>query len=171
MELAPVVDDVLGPQPPQQLDLLRLPGSASRERHVEGFVLDLVPARADAKPKAVPGEDGELGGLLGDESRLPLGEDHHAGAESDPARRRRHEREQRERLVESHVLVVRPAPTPWPVGVRAEHMVVGQDVVRAQGFRALGVVVDRHRIGADLVVRKYDAEFHPQAPSLTACRK
>ena len=103
-----------------------------------------------------------MGGLLGDEGRLALGKDHHAGAEPDVLGGGRHEREQGERLVEGNVLVVgSSAPAPGPVRVRAEYVVVGQDVVGTQRFRPLGEVAYRAGIGADLVVREYHAEFHP----------
>ena len=68
----------LGPQATHQLDLLGLTAAAVRERLVEGDVLDFVPSGPDAEAQAVARQHGDLGGLLGDEHGLALGQDHDA---------------------------------------------------------------------------------------------
>ena len=69
----------LGQQPAQQRDLLVHPPPAVGERLAERLVLDGVPADADAEPEAAVGQQVDLGGLLGDERGLALGQDDDPG--------------------------------------------------------------------------------------------
>ena len=54
-------------------------GTPVAEVLVQPFVLDLVPADADAEAQPAAAEDVDLGRLLGDEGRLPLRQDQHPG--------------------------------------------------------------------------------------------
>ena len=78
------VDDRLGPEPAQHLDLLLERRPRFAEVLAERLELDVVPAEADAEPEPPAGEQVDLGGLLGDERGLPLGQDEHAGDELEP---------------------------------------------------------------------------------------
>ena len=73
------VDDRGGPEGAQECDLLLAACAAVGELLVQPLVLDLVPADADAEPHPPAAEDVDLGGLLGDQDCLPLGQDDHAG--------------------------------------------------------------------------------------------
>ena len=67
------VDYFLGPEHPQNLDLLGGTAAAIVPILAEGLVLHVVPTDADAQPQATAGEDIYLGGLLGDQGGLTLG--------------------------------------------------------------------------------------------------
>ena len=160
VEAAAVGEAVRRPELAEQLHLFRLASPARRERHAERLVFHFVPAAADAEPKAVAGEDRQFRRLLRHQRGLALGQDEHAGGELDARGDRGHEREHRERFVKRHVLVVGATPAAGPVGIRAKHMVVDQHVLRPKRFRAFGVGLDGPGIGADFMVREYDAELH-----------
>ena len=85
----------------------------------------MIPSGADAEHQATAREQVDLGGLLGDERGLPLGQDEDAGGELDRGRVGGEEPEQHERLVERIVLRVRAAQRGVTIGVvDAEHVVV-----------------------------------------------
>ena len=93
----------------------------------ERLVLDGVPAEPDAEPEPSLGQQVDLGGLLGDERRLALGQDDHAGDQLERGARGE-VAEQHERLVERRVHVVRAVPRRVRLGIGAEHVVVGEQV-------------------------------------------
>ena len=53
--------------------------AAFTERHPQCLVLDCVPPEADPQADPAVGQQIDLGGLLGDERGLPLGQENHAG--------------------------------------------------------------------------------------------
>ena len=121
----------------------------------------MVPTRADTEDESTAGEQVDLGRLLGDECRLTLGKDEHAGRQLDPGRVGSEEPEQHERLVERIVLGVRAVERRVAVGVvDAEHVVVGGQPNAPEGLRRLGVVAHGDRIVADLRRREHGAEAH-----------
>ena len=120
-------DQLLGPQPPQHLDLFLDPLAAIRELLVERLVLHPVATDADAEPQPPAAEQVECRGLLGDQHRLALWQEQHRRHQTEPRRARGDERQQRERLVDRHVVRV-DALTARPIGVAADDMVVGGDV-------------------------------------------
>ena len=69
----------LGPQAPQQLDLLLGPLAPVAEVLAERLVLDRVPADADAQPEPAAAEQVDLGGLFGDQRGLALRQDDDPG--------------------------------------------------------------------------------------------
>ena len=75
---------------------------------------------------------------------------------------RRREREERERLVERDVLVVRALEATRAVALGAEHVVVGQQMGEAEILQPLEIVPDRAGIGPDLVVGEDGADSHGQ---------
>ena len=90
---------------PHHGDLLLDAAAAIVEVLVEGFVLDMVPADADAEPQAAAAEDVDLGRLLGHERRLPLRQIR-MPVRARVARAGRQVAEEHERLVEGVVDVV-----------------------------------------------------------------
>src|SRR6185312_13962684 len=101
----------------------------------EGLVLDVVPAHtyADAQPTA--GQKFNIGRLPCDQCRLSLGKHEHTGGEANSLSDRSQIRKHHERIVERVVLRV------WAGELRrstfvdgAEHMVVREEVVKAQGL-------------------------------------
>ena len=121
------VDHGLGPQPPQDLDLLLGAPAAVPEVLAERLELDVVPAEPDAEAQPPAGEQVDLGRLLGDQRRLPLRQDEHAGDQLEPRRDRGQVAEQDEELVELVLGRVRPgqsgrcetsAPSTWSYASR-----------------------------------------------------
>ena len=78
--------------------------------------------------------------------------------------------EEHERLVERRVDVVRAAPRLVHLGIGAEHVVVGQQVLEAELLDALRVRADRAPIGADLRLREHDTDLHARQIT-TTCRR
>ena len=158
-------NELLGPELPHDGDLLLLPGATRLEVFVQRFVFRKVPADADTQPQALAREQIHLGGLLGDERRLALRENHDAGRELDSLRHAGQKREKRERLVELVVVQVwrrRKAYVPpgKSVGMRAEDVVICGQVIEPRAFGGLSKVPNRGWIGSDLGLRKGHSKFH-----------
>ena len=62
--------------------------------------------------------------------------------------------------MESGVRVVRPGEASGSITLRAEHMVIDEQMARTELLSARGELADRRWVGAHLVVRDHDAEFH-----------
>ena len=95
-----------------------------------------------------------------DERRLALRQDEHAGDELERGRDRGEVAEEDEELVELVLGRVRPRPVRPRGDVGAEHVVVGEQVAVAQLLGRLRERAHRARVGADLGLRKDDAELH-----------
>ena len=149
----------LGEQAAQQLDLLAAPAPAAREVGAQRFVLHRVPAEPDAQAEPAVGEEVDGGRLLGDERGLALRQDDDAGDELQ-RRDRREVAEQHERLVKRGVDVVGAGPRRVDLGIRAEHVVVGQQVREAELLDPLRVGADGSPVGADLGLGKDDTDLH-----------
>jgi len=161
VELAAVVDHRLPPQQAQQVHLLVQPPAAALERDAQAFVLHVVPAGADGQHEPAAGQHVHLGGLLGHQGGLPLGQDEHGGPELDGRGAGGEEAEQHERLVERIVLGVRAGQRRIAVGVHgAEHMIVDQQPAVAESLGGLGEIADDRRIRADLRRREHHPEVH-----------
>ena len=89
----------LGPQRLHDLHLLLRAAAAIVEILVEPDELDLVPADPDAEPEPAAAQHVEAGRLLGDERRLALRQDQHAGREAELRRAAGEIAEQDERVV------------------------------------------------------------------------
>jgi hypothetical protein len=154
-------DDGLVPEAAQHLDLLLEPAGAGGERRAERLVLDPVPPRAhpDAQPAA--GQEGDLGGLLGDEGGLALGQDEHADDELEALGHRREVAEEHERLVEGVVLGVWAPERRLAVRVLgAEDVVVRDELIEAELLDAHREVADGARIDADVARGEHRAVLH-----------
>src|SRR5262249_38659699 len=145
----------LGPQPPQQRDLLLEAPAPVREVLPERLVLDRVPPDADAEAEATAGEQIDLGRLLRGEDRLTLREDDDAGHElhrRDPGE----VAEQHERLLERRLHVVRAGPASMYLRVGADDVVVGEDVGETELLDRLAVRPHRADVAAELGLREDD---------------
>src|SRR5262249_11353794 len=100
MVLPGVVDERFAPGQAQHLDSVFPAWSPALDVLVERLVLDEVPPDADTKSEAAVREQVDLGRLLRDQRRLPLGENEDGGDELQRAGYRRDETEEHERLVE-----------------------------------------------------------------------
>ena len=76
--------------------------------------------------------------------------------------------EHHQRLVERRVDVVGPGPRLVHARIGAEHVVVGQDVGEAKLLDPLSVGADGAAIGADLGLRKHDADIHESLSIMVA---
>src|SRR5438046_5243105 len=94
-----VVDELLSPQETEHLDLLLDPLGPVAPAHAECFVFDVVPADAGPEPDASSREDVQGRGLLGEERRLTLRQDHDPERELDLFRDRGEVTEKDEWLV------------------------------------------------------------------------
>ena len=81
--LAVEVDDVLGPQLAQHLDLLVAAAAPGGKVHAQRLVLHRVPAYADAQAQPPAGQQVDLRRLFGHQRRLPLRQDQDAGGQPD----------------------------------------------------------------------------------------
>ncbi len=149
----------LGPQPAQQRNLLGHPPTAIGEVLTERLILHRVPAQADPEAEVAIGQQVDLGGLLGDQRRLALRQDDDAGDELKRDQRGK-VAERDERLVESRVDVIRPGPRLVNGRVRAEHVVVGENVGEAELLHPLAVGAYSAAIGSDLGLRKDHPYIH-----------
>ena len=68
-------DQLLGPQGTEHSNLLLNPAASVVEPLTESLVLHIVPADAHAQPETAAAEHVHLRRLLGDQGRLPLGQD------------------------------------------------------------------------------------------------
>jgi hypothetical protein len=152
--------------PPQQLDLLVGPAAAGGEVLAQGLVLDPVPAQAHAQAQAAAGEQVDLGGLLGDQGGLALGQDDDAGDQLQPGQGGQ-VAEQHHGLVERGGDVVGAGVAGVPGRVGAEDVLVGEQVSEAEVLDALGVGADGARVGADLGLGEDDTDLHGRATSLS----
>ena len=145
-------DRRIRPELTHHLDLFLFAAATVAERLVQRLVLDLVPTDSNAKPELAARQDVNFSRLFGDENRLPLRENDHAGHEFQIGDARQ-VAEEDERLVKLRVGRVGAAPI-WPIRrIGADHMIVGQDVRVAEPFGGLGVVADYCRVWADFDLR------------------
>ena len=110
------------------------PGADVGERYPERLVFEMVVAEPDTEPQPAAAEDLDLGGLLGHQGRLALGQDEDRGDQFDTPGDAGQEPEENERLVELvPVGVVRRRPlgdpVVAPVGVRAAFGFFGSRVI------------------------------------------
>ena len=152
-------DRGLGPEPPEQRDLLLDPLPAVLEIRPEPVELHPVPADADAKAETALRQDVERRGLLRHERRLPLREDEHAGRELELRRDRGGVREEHHDLVERRLDAVRPGPA-RTARLRAEHVVIGDEAVEAHRLDLADQARDGRRIAPDLGLREDGVEPH-----------
>ncbi len=118
----------------------------------------------EAQPAA--GEQIDVGRLPGHERCLALRKDQDPGGEPDPLGDAGQVGEHHERVVERVVLGVGAGQRGRPIGVHgAEHVVVGEEVVKAQVLDRLADPPDSARISAELDLRVDDADLH--APQLS----
>ena len=152
-------DQLLGPQPAQHLDLFLDPLAAVRELLVERLVLHPVASDADAETQPPAAEHVERRGLLGDQHRLALRQQQHRRHQAETGCARGDERQQRERLVDRHVVGV-DALTARPVGVSADDMVVGGDVREPGLVDRLHELAQRRPVEADVARGEDDTQLH-----------
>ena len=148
-----------GPQAPHQRHLLVEPFSPVREVLAERLVLDPVPPEPDAESESSPREEIDLGGLLGGEDGLALREDDDARDELD-GRDRGQVPEEHERLVESRRDVVGAAPASVDFWVRADDMVVREDMGEAERLDSVAVCAHGADVAAELRLREDDTDPH-----------
>ena len=126
VELSVKAEHVLGPQATHQLDLFGLAATPRGEVLVEGVVFDRIPTHSHPEPQPVVGQQGDLGGLLGHQYRLALGQDQDRGDQLGCGGTTGQETEQHHRFVKRGVGVVWPLKPTGPIAVDAHHMVIDQ---------------------------------------------
>jgi hypothetical protein len=90
-----------------------------------------------------------------------LGKDQDSGGELDTFGDARQVGEHHERVVERIVLGVRAGQRRRPARVdRAEHVVIGQQVIETQAVRSLTEPPDRDRVASELDLRIHNPDLH-----------
>ena len=166
VEAAREVDDRFGEQPAKQLDLLLLAGAAGTEVLPERLVLNVVPADPHTEPQPTAGQKIDIGRLPSDERCLALRKDQDPSGEPDSLGDAGEIGEHHERVVEGVVLGVRTRQWRRSIGVNgAEHVVVGEEVVKAQVLDRSPNPPNRGRIASKLVLRVDDTDLHVSQPA------
>ena len=154
------IDDLFRPQAAKQFHLLLGAAAAGGEVLAQGFVLHGVPADADAQAQPPSAEDVHFGGLLGDQCGLALAQNNDGRDQLHAGRQRRHVPERYEDLVEHAVLGVAARPRLMVGGVRAQDVVVSDDVGVAQFLRCLHVIAHGDGVGTDFGLGENDPDLH-----------
>ena len=155
-----MVEARLGPESAQQRDLLLQARRSAAEVDPERVVLHVVPADPDAEPDAPGREEGERGDLLGDQRGLALRQHQDIGHQLEPARPNEGG-EEHERLEERVAAVVEAGPVGPGARVRAEDVVVHEQVVVPRVLEPLDEGDDLLRIDApELRLREDGSESH-----------
>ena len=166
VELALEGPRVVRPEGAEQTDLLLETAASRPEVLAQRLVLDVVPAHPHAEDQPSARERRHLRRLLCDERRLPLRQDQHARPELDSTGEAGQESEQHERLVEQRLVCVVAAETARSIGVGAQHVVVGDQVVIAGRLGGFGVLADHRRVSSDLYLRQHHPNAHRHPPRL-----
>ena len=148
----------LGPQPPHQLDLLLEPRAAVAEPLPQRLELDRVPADPNTKPEPPPGQQVDLGGLLGDEHRLALRQDQHR-ADQLQRSQRGDEAEQDQDFVKRGLDRIGPIPAGVDLRVGADYVIEYGDVAVAKLGHRLDPGAHRAGIAAELSLWKHGADL------------
>jgi hypothetical protein len=143
----------------QELDLLLEPARPRLEVHSEPSVFELVPAFSDAEPESAAGQDVDFGRLLRDQRRLSLREDDHSRRQLEPGCRSGQVAEENEGLVERALRRVGGGQVRVHRHVSAEDVVVREEMRVPEVLSRFGEGTDRAVVGADLGLRKYDAQL------------
>jgi hypothetical protein len=153
------VNELFRPKAAEQVDLFLDAASAIAEVLSQSLVLDVIPADAHAETQAPTRQHVDRRRLLRDKSGLALREDDDARCQLEPVRRSGKEPEQHERFMKRRAVVVWRAKLE-SFGMRAEHMVVHEDVPVSRALGRLRVVANRRRVVADLRLREHSAQPH-----------
>src|SRR5262245_38316538 len=149
------------PQPAEHIDLLLDPHAPVGELLVERLVLHPVAADTHAEAQPAPGEQVELGRLLGDEDGLTLRQDQDAGHQFEPVGHRTEVAEQDERLVVGDVVGVHLL-TGGPVGVATDDVLGDEQMVEPGFLDGLGELLVEARVGPEVRVTERDPELHSE---------
>jgi hypothetical protein len=119
----------------------------------------MVPADSNAQAQPPPGQQVNVGRLPCHERCLALREDQDPGGEPDPLGDASEVGEHHQRVVERVVLGVGAGQRGRPASVDgAEHVIVGEDVVKAQVLSPCPELPDSARVPAQLGLRVDDAD-------------
>src|SRR5262245_47105542 len=160
-----VGDQRLRPELTQHRDLLFGPTSAHLKFLAEHVVLDVIPANPNAKTQTSATQHIDLRSLLGDQGGLALRQNEDARHQSKPRGDGSEKAEEHHGLVKRMLIRVRPRKLRLPVRMRPEHVVVDDQIVIAEGFSGLGIILDRLYIVAKFSLGKYNAVVHESQTS------
>ena len=161
VEAALEIDNLVLPQPAQQLDLLLEAPRPGPKVDPERLVLHAVPADADTEAELSPGEDVDLRCLLRDKRRLALRQHEDPGRELEARRAGGQEAEEHEWLMEwvcDRVVELLPRMTRR---VRPENMVEGKSVPKPKLLHALNELAQLTRVRPHLALRENNTDLHP----------
>ena len=151
----------LRPQGAHQVDLFLGADAASGEILAQRLELHVVPANADAQGEAAATEHVDLGGLLGHQGGLALGQDEDAGDEANALRQRGDECQRSQRLMDDAVVSVVVVADMGMVGrIGSQHVVGDEQVVELHLLDGLHVVADGGRVRPDFGLGEDCANLH-----------
>ena len=149
--------------------LLPPAAAAKMSGHFETVVFDPVPADPDPQAKPAIREQVDIRGLLGEERRLSLWQDDHAGDQFELLGDAGKVGVGDQRLVKRIGFFIRAGQLRLSAGMNgAEDMIVDHDMVVTQIFRRLRKRLDRPRFAAKLDLRINHTSFHRRLP-LSRC--
>ncbi len=102
---------------------------------------------------AIIGQHSHLGCLLGNQCRLPLGQDHNCTDKLNGPGDGSEKREGSKGFVKGNTLVVWPGKSTFAIRIRSQYVVVEEQVGCTQCLCALSVANDRVGVSTNLVVR------------------
>ena len=109
----------------------------------------MVPADADTEAEPTTRQEVQVSGLAGNERRLPLREDEHAGHELEASREPGGVREHHEGIVKRILFRIRTGEHRIaPLVHRAQNVVIGKQVVETESLRAGDDAPDGLRVAA-----------------------
>ena len=127
----------------------------------------MVPTDPNAEAQPTAGQEINIGCLACDERGLALRKHQDPGREPDALGDPGQIAEHHERIVERVVLVVRARQLTRPIGVNGpEHVVVSEEVVKADVFNRSPEPSDRGGVASKLVLRVRDTNLHERQPPI-----
>ena len=155
------IHDGLGPQRPEDGNLLLAAPPPIVKIRIEGFKLHGIPANPDPKAEAAPADEIDLRRLLGDQGRLTLRENEDTGDEFQRRRAGRQIPHHHQGFVEGVLMTVRGTRQRRMVGmIGPEHMVGHDQVRKPEAFDRLHKIPHRQWIIRNFALRKGNAYFH-----------
>ena len=164
--LSGVIDNLLRPQQPQDLDLLFAALAARFPVFVQSLILHRVPSDPDAQPQPPAAQHVHFRGLLGHQRGLPLRQDDDAGGQFQIRGNCRQVRHQREGLVDiALVRVVESRHFRVELRVGPQYVVQNPQMRIPQLVRGLHKIPRRSKISPNVDRRKRNPNLHHSSTS------
>jgi hypothetical protein len=159
------IHDWLGPQRPENGNLLLAAPPPIVKIFVEGFKLHRIPPNSHSQAKAAPADEIDLRRLLGDQRRLTLGKNKYARDEFKRRRTRGEIPQHDERFMKGVLMAVRSPRERRVLGmIGAQDMIGHHEVVKTEPFNRLDKIPDGNRIARNFTLGEGDTHLHTHDP-------